>query len=63
MPDELSEESKKLGRKRQFKQGQWAVVAKIARDKREVFADPEHVSPERHVQVIDRPTWFLHERP
>lgn len=59
LPDELTEESKKLGRKRQFKQGQWSVVAKIARDKREVFADAEHVSPPRAIQVIDRPLRVL----
>ena len=59
MPEALTEESKKVGRRRQLKQGQWAAVAQIARDKREVFPDHEHVSPPRPVQVIDRPLRVL----
>jgi len=59
LPDNLLEESKQVGTKRQMKQGQWNVVAKIARDKREVFAEPDHISPARAFQVIDRPLRIL----
>jgi hypothetical protein len=59
LPEGLTEESKKLGKRRQLKQGQWSVVAKIARDKREVFPDAEHVSPARPIQVIDKPLRVL----
>jgi hypothetical protein len=59
LPEALTEESKKVGRRRQLKQGQWAVVAKIARDKREVFQEPVHVSPVRPVQVLDKPVRVL----
>jgi hypothetical protein len=59
LPEELTEPSKKVGRRRQLKEGAWAVVARIARDKREVFAEQEHVSPVRPIQVIDRPLRVL----
>ncbi len=59
LPETLTEESKKLGKRRQLKQGAWATVAKIARDKREVFPDADHVSPPRVIQVIDRPLRVL----
>jgi hypothetical protein len=59
LPEVLTEESKKVGRRRQLKAGAWAAVAKIARDMREVFADPEHVSPPRPFQVIDKPLRVL----
>ena len=59
LPELLTEESKKVGRRRQLKAGAWAAVAKIARDKREVFADPDHVSPPRPFQVIDKPLRVL----
>jgi hypothetical protein len=59
LPEALTEPSKKVGRRRQLKEGQWAVVAKIARDKREVFQEPQHVSPVRPVQVLDRPLRVL----
>lgn len=59
LPEELTEPSKKVGVRRQLKQGAWAAVARIARDKREVFADAEHVSPARVVQVLDRPLRVL----
>lgn len=59
LPDSLTEESKKIGKRRQLKQGAWASVARIARDKREVFPDPDHVSPPRVIQVLDRPLRVL----
>ncbi len=59
LPEALTEPSKKVGRRRQLKEGQWAVVARIARDKREVFQEPQHVSPVRPVQVLDRPLRVL----
>ncbi|OWK44312.1 hypothetical protein [Fimbriiglobus ruber] len=59
LPDELTEPSKKIGKKRQLKQGAWSAVAKITRDKREVFPDPDHASPPRVIQVIDKPLRVL----
>ena len=59
LPESLTEESKKVGKTRQLKQGAWAVVARTPRDKREVFAEKEHVSPPRIVQVIDKPLRVL----
>jgi hypothetical protein len=58
-PAGLTEPSKKPGRQRQLKQGPWAVVATIPRDKREVFAEPAHNSAPRTVQVIDKPVRVL----
>ncbi len=60
LPEALTDEAKgKIGRRRQLKQGAWAAIAKIARDKREIFPDPEHVSPPRIIQVLDRPLRVL----
>jgi hypothetical protein len=59
LPESLTEESKKVGKKRQLKSGAWSVVARTPREKREVFADKEHVSPARPVQVIDKPLRIL----
>lgn len=59
LPESLTEESKKVGKKRQLKSGAWSVVARTAKDKRELFADKEHISPPRPVQVIDKPLRIL----
>ena len=59
LPEVLTEETKKVGKKRQLKQGAWAAVARIARDKREIYPDPDHVSPPRVFQVIDKPLRVL----
>jgi hypothetical protein len=59
LPEALTEPSKKIGRTRQLRQGQWAAIAKIARDRREVFPDADHVSPARPIQVIDKPLRVL----
>jgi len=59
LPDTLTEESKKVGKRRQMKEGQWSAIARIARDKREIFSEPYHVSPTRSFQVIDRPLRIL----
>ena len=59
LPDALTEPSKKAGRKRQLRQGAWTLVARIARDKREVSADDWHLSPPRPVQVLDKPLRVL----
>lgn len=56
---ELVEASKKVGRAFQLKGGAWQLVAKIARDKREVYADEFHLSPTRTMQVIDKPVRIL----
>ena len=37
-PDTLTEASKKVGKKRQLRQGAWTAFARIARDKREITA-------------------------
>jgi hypothetical protein len=55
----LVEDSKKVGRSKQLKSGAWQIVAKVARDKREVFAEPDHLSPVRTMQVIDKPIRVL----
>lgn len=64
MPEGLTEEAKrddakKAGKKRQLKQGPWNLVARIPRDKREVFAEAEHASTPRTVQVIENPLRVL----
>lgn len=64
LPNELTDEAnrdeaRRAGRKRQLKQGAWAAVARIPRDRREVFQEPEHVSPPRTVQVIESPLRIL----
>ncbi|MGL6095144.1 MAG: hypothetical protein ACRC7O_04990, partial [Fimbriiglobus sp.] len=59
LPAELTEDSKKIGKRRQLKGGAWNAVGRIARDKREVFPDADHVSPPRPFQVIDKPLRVL----
>lgn len=59
LPELLTEPSQKPGRKRELKQGEWHVVARIARDKREIAPEPYHVSPPRPLQVIDKPVRVL----
>jgi hypothetical protein len=64
LPESLTEEAKRdeakrAGKRRQLKQGAWAAVARVPRDRREVFQDPEHVSAPRVVQVIDSPLRIL----
>ena len=56
---ELVEASKKVGRAHQLKTGAFQLVAKVARDKREIFADEFHVSPIRTMQVVDKPVRIL----
>jgi hypothetical protein len=64
LPNELTDEAsrdtaKSAGKRRQLKQGAWSAVARIPRDRREVFQDPEHISPPRSVQVIESPLRVL----
>jgi len=59
LPENLTEESKKVGNKRQWKAGEWKAVARIGKDKRELFAGEEHISPPRSIQVLDKPTRIL----
>jgi hypothetical protein len=59
LPELLTEPSSKIGRNRQLKSGAWSAVARIARDRREVFPDPDHVSPARVFQVLDKPLRVL----
>ena len=59
LPDTLTENSKKLGKRKQLKPGAWNVVARIARDKRELSPDAEHISPSRLIQILDKPTRIL----
>lgn len=47
------------GKKPELEEGQWKFVARIPRDKRERFPDPEHVSPEQTVTVIKKPLRVL----
>ncbi len=46
-------------KRRQLKQGAWQAVARVARDKRELTGEPEHVGPPRVIDVLDRPTRIL----
>ena len=55
----MTQESKKLGKTRELKPGEWSFIARIARDEREAFTDKDHVSTPRKVQVIDRPLRVL----
>jgi hypothetical protein len=55
----LVEDSKKVGRSKQLKPGAWQIVAKVARDKREVYAEADHLSPTRTMQVLDKPIRVL----
>lgn len=59
LPEELGETATDGNKKRQLKQGAWNAVARITRDRREVFPDPEHVSPPRTIQVIESPLRIL----
>lgn len=60
LPEALTEEvAKDGGKRKQLKQGAWSVVARIAKDRREVFDRPEHVSPPRLLNVIDSPLRVL----
>ena len=64
LPEALTEDAKKeeairAGKRKQLKQGAWSMVARIARDKREVFPNPEHISPPRLVQVLESPLRIL----
>ena len=59
LPEALTQPSKKLGKTREMKPGEWSFVARIARDEREAFSDKDHVSTPRKVQVIDRPLRVL----
>ena len=59
LPETLTEVSKKAGGKRQLKSGEWKAVARIAKDRRELFAGDEHVGPPRSIQVLDKPTRIL----
>lgn len=54
LPEELTEESKKVGKRRQMKLGPWSAVARVARDKREEFDKPEHVTPPKVISVLDK---------
>jgi hypothetical protein len=59
LPDNLRDAPKKSGGKPVLKSGEWHAVARIAKDKREVIAEPEHRSTPRTIQVLDRPTRVL----
>lgn len=60
MPEALTEEVEKDGgKRRQLQQGAWSVVARIPRDPREIYPNPEHVSTPRVVNVIDSPLRVL----
>lgn len=63
-PEKIKEELTEIvekdgGKKRVLKQGTWNVIARIARDPREVYPNPEHLSPPRKVSVLDSPLRVL----
>lgn len=49
----------KPGRKWQLKKGQWKVRAKVPVDPREIFREPNHLSPVRAMEVMDKPLRVL----
>lgn len=49
----------KPGRKWQLKKGQWKVRAKVPVDPREIFREPNHLSPVRNMEVMDKPLRVL----
>ncbi|HEY2784911.1 MAG TPA: hypothetical protein VGJ05_08050 [Fimbriiglobus sp.] len=59
LPEDLTEPSKKAGSRRQMKLGQWSMVARIARDRREEFDKPEHVTAPKVLSVLDKKTRIL----
>ena len=60
LPDALTETVKgPSGPKRQLKEGPWSAVARIAKDRREVFAAKEHIRERSGIQVLNRPLRIL----
>ncbi len=60
LPDALTEEAAGAGgKRRQLKEGAWAVVARIAKDKREAFPDKDHVRERSGIQVLKKPLRVL----
>lgn len=49
----------KPGRKWQLKKGQWKVRAKVPVDPREIFREPNHLSPIRTMEVMEKPLRVL----
>jgi hypothetical protein len=49
----------KPGRKWQLKKGQWKVRAKVPVDAREIFREPNHLSPVRGMEVMEKPLRVL----
>src|SRR5262249_55874099 len=47
------------GRKPELDEGEWVFRARIPRDRREVFLEPEHTSASATVQVVKRPLRIL----
>ncbi len=47
------------GRPPELQEGEWKFVARVPKDKREVFLQKEHVSREANVQVVKKPLRIL----
>src|SRR5262249_30171067 len=47
------------GSKPEYEEGEWKFVARIARDKREVFPDPEHKTDPASLRVVKKPISVL----
>jgi hypothetical protein len=60
MPQALTTDSTDAAiKKRVLKSGSWSAVARIAKDKREAFAEAEHVRERKGIQVIKNPLKVL----
>jgi len=45
--------------KAEYEEGEWRFVARVAKDKREVFPDPEHVTDPASLRVVKKPISVL----
>jgi len=59
LPEALTDASTDGSGKRKMKQGPWSVVARIAKDRREVFAGKEHIRERSGIQILSRPLRVL----
>jgi hypothetical protein len=60
LPEKMTEESKDAAiKKRVLREGSWSARARIAKNRQEAFADPEHIRDRLGIQVIKKPLRIL----
>jgi hypothetical protein len=59
LPENLTVESKENPKKRELVEGAWAATARIAKDRREIFPEKEHVRERPAIQVLKKPLRVL----